>query len=162
MAQSSMTGSSFFDALLMQVPREALRVVHDTSPWMWSADVPAAARVQGVRAACREYLMRYAALDDMALANAELIVAELVANVERHAPGPASFHLDWNGRNPWLLILDRGPGFPSQPVMTLDDPYAESGRGLAIVAALAVELKFGNRHDGGGYVCVLLPVERVA
>ncbi len=46
--------------------------------------------------------------------------------------------------------------------MTLDDPHAESGRGLAIVAALAAELTFPNRHDGGGYMCVLLPVERVA
>ena len=154
------TGSVFFDTLLLQVetaeaPREAA-----PSSWIWSAEVPGTVRAQGVREACREYLLRYAEPDDYALANAELIVAELVANVERHAPGPASFHLDWNDRNPRLLVLDRGPGFPLEVTTALPEPFAESGRGLAIINLLAVEHKFGNRPDGGAYVCVVLPVER--
>ena len=154
------TGSSYFDALLVRIESDAAAREKIASSWLWSAEVPGTVRAQGVREACREYLLRYAEPDDHALANAELIVAELVANVERHAQGTASFHLDWNDRNPRLLVLDRGPGFSTEPKTSLDDPYAESGRGLAIVAFLAVEHKFGNRIDGGAYVCVVLPVER--
>lgn len=158
--QPLVTGSAHFDALLVGVQPDEAPTVPDASSWLWSAQIPGAARSQGVRAACREYLVRYAVADDEALANAELIIAELVANVERHAPGPASFHLDWNGRHPRLMVMDRGPGFAAEPATTLENPWSESGRGLAIVALLAVEYHFGNRIDGGGYVCVVLPVER--
>jgi anti-sigma regulatory factor (Ser/Thr protein kinase) len=126
----------------------------------WFAEVPGTIRVEHVSAALREYFCRYATSDSDVDA-AELIVAELVANVQRHANGSASFHVDWRGRRPRLLVLDGGPGFQGALCSTLPtDPYAESGRGLAIVRALAVETEFGNRPDGGGFASVTLPVER--
>lgn len=84
-----------------------------------------------------------------------------MANVQRHAHGSASFHLDWRGRRPRLLVLDGGPGF-QRPVGSAfpAEPYAETGRGLAIVQAFAIETEFGNRPDGGGFASVTLPVER--
>jgi anti-sigma regulatory factor (Ser/Thr protein kinase) len=106
--------------------------------------------------------MRHAVPNDDAFSAADIIVGEVLANVERHAPGPAELHLDWNCRHARLLVLDRGPGFGAEPRTTLRDPYAESGRGLAIIALLAVEHTYGNRHDGGAWVCVLLPLERDA
>jgi anti-sigma regulatory factor (Ser/Thr protein kinase) len=126
----------------------------------WFAEVPGTIRVEHVGAALREYFRRYAT-SDSDVDSAELIVAELVANVQRHARGSASFHLDWRGRRPRLLVLDGGPGFQGPLCSTLPtDLYAESGRGLAIVRALAVETEFGNRPDGGGFASVTLPVER--
>ncbi len=155
------TGSAHFDALLRR-PEDGAASCDGAPPeWTWAAEISGAEGTRAVRAACRAYLLRHAVPDELAFANADLIVAEVLANVERHAPGTAAFHLDWNGRHPRLLVLDRGPGFPPEPRTTLLDPYAESGRGLAIIALLAVEHTFGNRRDGGAYVCVLLPVERV-
>jgi anti-sigma regulatory factor (Ser/Thr protein kinase) len=125
----------------------------------WFAEVPGTIRVEHVSAALREYFRRYAT-SDSDVDSAELIVAELVANVQRHANGAASFHLDWRGRRPRLLVLDGGPGFRGPLCSMLPDPFAESGRGLAIVRALAVETEFGNRPAGGGFASVTLPVER--
>ena len=126
----------------------------------WSANVPGTIEVEHVVAALREYFRRHATSDSDVEA-AELIVAELVANVQRHARGAASFHLDWRGRRPRLLVLDSGPGFPGPLCDTFPaDPYAESGRGLAIVRALAVDTEFGNRPEGGGFASVTLPLER--
>lgn len=92
-------------------------------------------RARDVRASLREYLRRHATSDSDVFA-AETIVAELVANVVRHARGSAWFYLDWGERHPTLVVLDGGPGFQGTPSTTLEDPYAESGRGLAIVLGL--------------------------
>ncbi len=125
----------------------------------WSAVVPQTIRAEDVRVALREYFLRYAT-SDCDIAPAELIVAELVANVVRHALGSASFHLDWHGRRPRLTVSDGGPGFPESHRPTMPDPNAQSGRGLAIVQALGIEMELGNRPEGGGYVHVTLPLER--
>jgi anti-sigma regulatory factor (Ser/Thr protein kinase) len=126
----------------------------------WSAEVPGTLRAEHVRDALREFFRAYAT-SDSDVAAAELIVAELVANVLRHASGAASFHVDWRGRRPRLQVLDDGPGFEGPVDSTLPaDPYAEKGRGLAIVRALAIESEFGNRPHGGGFASVTLPVER--
>jgi anti-sigma regulatory factor (Ser/Thr protein kinase) len=125
----------------------------------WSAEVPGTVRAEHVRAALREYFERYATSDSDIMA-AEMIVAELVANVERHARGSASFRLDWHGRRPRLLVLDGGPGFQNGVGAAFPEPYAESGRGLAIVQALAIETEFGNQPGGGGFARVTLPLER--
>jgi signal transduction histidine kinase len=42
----------------------------------------------------------------------------------------------------------------------LSDLDAESGRGLALVRAFAVEMLIGNRPQHGAYVSVILPVRR--
>jgi anti-sigma regulatory factor (Ser/Thr protein kinase) len=126
----------------------------------WFAEVPGTIRAEHVGAALRECFRHYAT-SDSDVAAAEQIVGELVANVQRHARGSASFHLDWRDRRPRLLVLDGGPGFQGPVGAAVPaDPYAETGRGLAIVRALAVETEFGNRPDGGAFASVTLPVER--
>lgn len=89
-----------------------------------------------------------------------MIVAELVANVVRHGHGTASFSLDWRERHPKLMVVDGGPGFHENPRTELDDPYAECGRGLALVRSLALSMELGNGAEGGGFVTVTLPIER--
>jgi anti-sigma regulatory factor (Ser/Thr protein kinase) len=156
------TGSALFDALLQRAGAGAAMRDGVPPPWTWTAEISGDTGTRAARAACRAYLMRHAVPNDDAFSAADIIVGEVLANVERHAPGPAELHLDWNCRHARLLVLDRGPGFGAEPRTTLRDPYAESGRGLAIIALLAVEHTYGNRHDGGAWVCVLLPLERDA
>jgi signal transduction histidine kinase len=140
-------------------PQVALSYLKQSSPWEWSMTVPAPFRIQQVRFACREYFYVYATLDSD-LWGAELIIAELIANVERYALGAAAFHLSWHAVHPVLTVLDDGPGFPANMKNSLDDPYADSGRGLEIVRALAVDLSFGNLPGSGAYVRVTLPLKR--
>ncbi|MDQ2991995.1 MAG: ATP-binding protein, partial [Candidatus Eremiobacteraeota bacterium] len=92
---------------------------------------------------------------------AEMIFGELLGNVVRYARGPVSFHLNWHGREPTLLVTDEGPGFRrGTPRSELNDLNAESGRGLAMVRAFAVAMETGNRPERGAYVSVVLPVRR--
>jgi anti-sigma regulatory factor (Ser/Thr protein kinase) len=127
--------------------------------WEWSVVVTDALQAVGIRPAFRDYLSRHAARGSD-VPGAELIFGELLGNLVRHAPGPASFRLDWHGERPTLVVADEGAGFQGAPQTTLDDPVAEDGRGLALVRALAVEVVFGNRPGRGAYVKVVLPVQR--
>jgi anti-sigma regulatory factor (Ser/Thr protein kinase) len=92
---------------------------------------------------------------------AEAAFAELLANVHRHAVGPASVHLEWEGDVAVLTIRDRGPGF-SPEVRLPDDPAADGGRGLYIVAKLVGEISVRRADAGGAEVSVTLPVRRRA
>ncbi|GAB2878532.1 ATP-binding protein [Streptomyces mayteni] len=71
---------------------------------------------------------------------AELVVSELVTNAVQHGRGPLAFRVAWfavRGRLR-LTVWDDGPGWaPLRPARPADD--VESGRGLLIVAALAVD-----------------------
>ncbi len=136
-------------------------VAFHAEPWRceWSASIPGALSGAGVRLACRRFLEPYARgvsdLDDV-----ELIAAELVANVMRHANGSATFSLGWRGHHAVLLVIDGGPGFPALPASSLEKPFEESGRGLALVGALSRDLELGNREEGGAYVAVTLHSRR--
>jgi len=127
--------------------------------WDWSADIERAAEGREARREFRDYLARFAA-PGSDVAGAELIFGELLANVVRHAGGVATFRLDWRDPHARLVVEDRGSGFPEAPGGTLEEPPAESGRGLAISTALAVEVSISNRPEGGACVRVVLPVER--
>ena len=130
-----------------------------SSPWEWSGVMPGALRSDHLRQNCMTYLKSHT-VGDSDIDGAEMIVAELIGNVVRHALGSALFHIDWHAMRPVLLVLDAGPGFTKPPVTTLDDPYAESGRGLALVSALGTCVEWGNRTGGGGFVRATLPLRR--
>ncbi|HTW85083.1 MAG TPA: ATP-binding protein [Candidatus Sulfotelmatobacter sp.] len=129
------------------------------SQWEWVLDISDPTTTTPARVAVREYLRHHAG-NESDLSSAELIVGELLSNVARHAPGRALLSMDWRGRRPILYVLDEGSGFRAAPATTLDTPTAESGRGLALVKALAVKMAFGNHVRGGAYVSVVLPVCR--
>jgi hypothetical protein len=125
----------------------------------WSIAVPGPVQLQQLREACRTYFSLHATIDSD-MFGAEMIVAELVANVEQHTLGSATFSFDWNGYHPQLLVCDDGPGFDGAGPKPPANDYAESGRGLTIVRALAIEFEFGNRPTGGAFVRVTLPLKR--
>jgi len=88
-----------------------------------------------------------------AIVNAEVVLAELIGNLVRHAPGPATFVIDSQRGHVLLHVLDSGPGyrfFSRLPTDTL----SERGRGLFLISALAESFHVTVRAFGGSHACV--------
>jgi len=118
-----------------------------------------AERVLGQRRAFRSCLSSIAEHDASDIDAAELIYGELVANAMRHAKGAVEARLELeNSDSAVLTVRDHGPGMHVYPWTPHRDPYAESGRGLAIVELLARETAVESAEDGGTIVRATLPV----
>jgi len=87
--------------------------------------------------------------------SAELILAELIGNLARYAPGEAELLLEWNGHQPVLHVRDRGPGFEFAAKLP-PDIYSESGRGLFMISSFALDFQVTRRLDGGSHARVVL------
>lgn len=98
-----------------------------------------------------------------------LVLGELAGNALRHAPGAgAEVVLGVGGGR---VVVEVRDGSPTPPVLRADaDPYAETGRGLPLVAAFAADWGWAPEQGGkttwavlaapSGYVPVPLPVCR--
>jgi signal transduction histidine kinase len=131
------------------------------------------AGVPRLRHRIMERLRRIAAAD-ADLDATELVVAELLNNALAHTGGPAWVSLRWDGAHPLLSVADVGPGFGTtknglaglvDPRRTLtpclpSDPMAENGRGLYLVARLALDVAVAARATGGTVVSVTLDLKR--
>jgi HD-GYP domain-containing protein (c-di-GMP phosphodiesterase class II) len=89
---------------------------------------------------------------------AELIIGELLANVVQHAPGPVAMHIRRRGGEALLEVCDEGAGYPIN--LALPDDFAESSRGLFIIAALGRELRTFRRGNQT-VTSIVLPVQLV-
>jgi PAS domain S-box-containing protein len=69
----------------------------------------------------------------------ELVFGELFSNVVRHAPGPVDVRAAATANGAEIVVTDRGPGCPG--VAEMPDAFAESGRGLHLVQAIADDLR---------------------
>lgn len=90
----------------------------------------------------------------------ELIVGEILANTVEHAPGLVEVHLDWTHEHPTLTVRDTGPGLRSLYAELPEDAFAEDGRGLFLVNALARQTRVTPLPGYGTEVRVVLPVTR--
>ncbi len=99
--------------------------------------------------------LRDAGFDDDRLVVAELVLAELIGNTVRYAPGPVEVLLERDRAVSIVHVLDRGPGFEFSAKLP-PDPFSESGRGLFLIAALAEDLHVVRRPDGGSHARVVL------
>ncbi len=124
----------------------------------WTFDARDSAAAHRVVAAIRERLL-LASYREQRLATAELLIAELIGNTVRYAPGPIEVLLDAGGKHPVVHVLDRGPGFEFAARLPLD-PYSESGRGLFLIASLAEDMHVVRRPGGGSHARVVLPLAR--
>lgn len=93
------------------------------------------------------------AADDVV--SAELVFAELIGNVMRHASRTVRVALDRTGPSPVLHVLDEGKGFEHNPRLP-SDLLAERGRGLYIVTHLTEELSITRRIAGGSHMRAVL------
>jgi anti-sigma regulatory factor (Ser/Thr protein kinase)/predicted ArsR family transcriptional regulator len=124
----------------------------------WFLDATDAQTASAVRGEAIAYLRRHAGPGSDLFA-AEVAIGELLANVVRHASGPAWVEVDWSREQPLLTVRDLGPGFTLEEV---PPPSTErtSGRGLYIVSQLAENLRASIRKAGGAEVSTILPVRR--
>jgi anti-sigma regulatory factor (Ser/Thr protein kinase) len=117
--------------------------------------------------------LRRLATEDSDLSATEIVVAELLTNALAHTTGPAWVNLSWDGEHPLLSVADVGSAgtranttraqvdadrtlVPRLP----DDPLAEGGRGLFLVAHFALDVAVAPRATGGTIVSVTLDLAR--
>jgi serine phosphatase RsbU (regulator of sigma subunit)/anti-sigma regulatory factor (Ser/Thr protein kinase) len=107
-------------------------------------DQPAAVRVARAFVE-RETLARGAAnvVDDVAL-----IAAELIANAVQHGTPPVSIAVSGDAERIRVEVRDANPRPPIRPAVNLSNM---TGRGLALIAALAADWGV-ERHEAGGKV----------
>jgi PAS domain S-box-containing protein len=126
----------------------------------WTFDVTVAEEAMNARRELAAELS-VAGLSMESVLNAEMIVAELLGNVVRYAPGRVEVILDHSAEVPVIHLIDGGGGFEYNPRLPADT-YAESGRGLFIVAALAREFTISRAPNGGSHARVVLETRREA
>ena len=136
--------------LTVQIERFAAQLPGDEHEWRFMSQD---GRTGGmVRRAIGELVARWTGRAD-AQFGSELAFGELLANAMRYAPGPVrvlAFH-DGDGIAQ-LTIEDTGTGFtPDQQAV---DPLAETGRGLALVRAVANTVEIEPTVRGGSRVTV--------
>jgi len=102
----------------------------------WFMEAPDERVVRVLRREVLAYLARHAE-PGSALEDAEMIVAELVANAVRHGRGPIWVSLDWSAEEPVLTVRDVGHGFTMPDRFFLPPATSPGGRGLYIVSQLA-------------------------
>jgi len=99
--------------------------------------------------------LRYEGFDDGRLAVAGLVVAELIGNTVRYAPGPIEILLERDRARPVVHVLDRGPGFEFAAKLP-PDVFSETGRGLFLISSFAEDVHVVKRPDGGSHARVVL------
>ena len=160
-AEAADAAFAVVDAVLDTEPSDDVAVlamrtdpVVDRSLRRWSLDACDAAAARTVRDSIRAVLAA-AGFDDAGLTTCEVVFAELIGNVARHAPGSVDIVLDASGTEPVLHVLDRGPGFRLAPRLPYED-LSERGRGLFIVNELARQFHVLHRHGGGSHATAVL------
>ncbi|MBV8639354.1 MAG: SpoIIE family protein phosphatase [Candidatus Eremiobacteraeota bacterium] len=120
----------------------------------WQIDAKAVAEARRVKRAFLWHLGQYTN-GETDLSSVELILGELLGNVARHTDGYATVTLVLERERAILHVNDRGEPIPElrEPV----DTFAESGRGLFLVNALARNLRI-ERDREGNRVSAELPV----
>lgn len=86
-----------------------------------------------------------------------MILAELIGNAVRHAPGPLSVSLEFTEPDVILHCIDQGSGFEFEPALPLNI-WSESGRGLYLVSKLARRLEVERIPSLGSHIIVTLPL----
>lgn len=123
----------------------------------WCFDVGDAAVAYAIKRDLLASIVETAHPDETELHACELIVAELIANAVRHAPGPLSLSLSSDKNGVFLHFIDEGPGFDFRATLP-DDVWSENGRGLFLIAALAAAVTVTRLPGFGSYICVKLPL----
>jgi anti-sigma regulatory factor (Ser/Thr protein kinase) len=120
----------------------------------WNFDVADAGEARAMRGSLTGEL-REAGMNDENVLVTEMIVAELLGNVVRYAGGRVDVVLDTSADVTVIHIIDAGEGFEHNPRLPADT-FAESGRGLYIVAELAREFTITRAPGGGSHARVVL------
>ena len=94
------------------------------------------------------------------LFRAELIIGEVLANTVEHAPGTVNVDIDWTDAHPVITVRDGGPGLARFAETLPADPFSETGRGLFLIASLAVDVHVDSQPGYGTSMRIVLPITR--
>lgn len=126
-------------------------------PTQWSFEASDARSALAMRDEFFYFLKELCGPDDPELTTCELIYAELIANAERHAPGPLSVSLEIREDRVFLHFIDEGPGFEYVPQLP-EDLWSESQRGLYLISQLARSMSIELLPGLGTHLAIELPV----
>jgi anti-sigma regulatory factor (Ser/Thr protein kinase) len=150
---------ALYEAVLVEGSRDDVAILTvavgdppELGRWSFDALDPEASRAS--QRAVGQRLLD-AGIGDDRLAIAELVIAELIGNTVRYAPGPVEMLFEREGSVSIVHVLDRGPGFEFAARLP-PDIFSESGRGLFLIASLAEDLHVVRRPDGGSHARVVL------
>jgi len=137
--------------LTVTIDRFAAELPGDEREWRFAAeDSWTSAQV---RHEIGDLIADWTGREDLRFASA-LAFGELVANAVRHAPGTVRVLASNAGTgNVTLMVEDSGSGFV--PHELRPDPYAETGRGLSLVRAVADDVQIHPAPRGGTRVTVM-------
>jgi len=124
----------------------------------WRFDVGDPAAAYAIRRDFIKSICDVADPADNQLEACELIFGELIGNAVRYAPGPLSISVCADDDGELVLhLIDEGPGFEPRPALPRD-LWAESGRGLYLIAELSRGIEVSRLPGYGSYIRVRLPV----
>jgi anti-sigma regulatory factor (Ser/Thr protein kinase) len=134
----------------------AFRFTANEHVMRWSAHTERPQSVRAARAAITAQL-HAAGFRPPAIHNAEIILAELTANVVRYAHGAFDLALDCNHQRAVVLhVLDRGPGFHHDRVYRRTSSR-RTDVAYFIVTTLGSDFTIEKRIGGGSHARVVLP-----
>jgi anti-sigma regulatory factor (Ser/Thr protein kinase) len=122
--------------------------------WSLDANDPRAARA--VRKAAVAELRAFTD-SDAGLSAAELIIGELISNAARHSDGYICVELTIRDGNAAVRVHDTSPVFELD-VRRPPDEFSESGRGLFIIAELALKISVAPLTGIGKCVTVTFDI----
>ena len=127
-----------------------------TSSWVFQSSDADSAR------AVRHSLIAYAHGDPalaprVDLATTELVLGELLGNVVRHAPGLVTVDVEWHDDSVHVAVSDEGSPFILPADDATQDPLAESGRGLQMIARCTSAFRVVPSKSGGCRIETVIP-----
>ncbi|MGB8520356.1 MAG: SpoIIE family protein phosphatase [Candidatus Tumulicola sp.] len=147
-------------SIVKHAPRDDIAIMvlnfaKDDMRWQFEAGDARAAYVS--RDDFFQSLRTHCSPSDADMSACGTILAELIGNAVRHAPGPLSVSLEFRKREAILHVIDQGRGFNLEPALP-ENLWAESGRGLFLVSKLARRVEVERVPGSGSHVVVTLPV----
>ncbi|MBB1255790.1 ATP-binding protein [Streptomyces alkaliterrae] len=89
----------------------------------------------------------------------ELLSGEAIANAVLHTTEPCSVRVRWTGALLRVEVTDAAPERPAQPDQ---EPYAENGRGLLLIASLAADWGCARTATGKTIWFEVMPADPAA
>ena len=119
----------------------------------WTATSQHLTEAAAIRRSIAQYLEERVK-EREALLDAEIVIGELLANAVRHSRGRFCADVEREGTRPVVVVHDAGRCFDGSAGP--HHPFAESGRGMDIVRALAEDVRIRRVHPRGCIVSAKL------
>ena len=94
------------------------------------------------------------------IADAEVVIGELLSNIARYTPGPFCAEIVWDAEQPSVVFHDAGDGSAIDLARPQPADLAQHGRGFALIRSLGGHVEVRRVPEHGCRVAVRLPLRR--